>query len=212
MKEWSAEDFLRDALAYIHTDSVLYERIQAYLAKQKESPILSHLDAVINRWQGLHDTVDDFSDDPHADRAEYAELLKYLHAYRSIVANTAMTIPTLEAAMADTTRTVYLIVYDDAERQPELVIGDVRAARRFHDISGAWNAHLFGKIRSNSRDDPRYSDNIAIGVAPSPAPAAPPEHVCGLQGFGALGDECPACTYWREKREGKDGVKEVSRG
>jgi hypothetical protein len=50
------------------------------------------------------------------------------------------------------------------------------------------------------------------GVAPSPAPAAPPEHVCGLQGFGALGDECPACTYWREKREGKDGVKEVSRG
>jgi hypothetical protein len=74
-------------------------------------------------------------------------------------------IPTLEAAMDDTTRTVYLIVYDDAERQPELVIGDVRAARRFHDISGAWNAHLFGKIRSNSRDDPRYSDNIALGVS-----------------------------------------------
>lgn len=26
------------------------------------------------------------------------------------------------------------------------------------------------------------------------------EHVCGLQGFGGLGDECPACTAWAKER------------
>lgn len=33
---------------------------------------------------------------------------------------------------------------------------------------------------------------IAAG-SPDAAPVEPPKHVCGLQGFGALGDVCPAC-------------------
>ncbi len=33
------------------------------------------------------------------------------------------------------------------------------------------------------------------------APAARLEHVCGLQGFGALGDECPACIPEGAARE-----------
>jgi hypothetical protein len=30
-----------------------------------------------------------------------------------------------------------------------------------------------------------------------------PEHVCGLQGFGALGDSCPACALNRRRYEEK---------
>lgn len=77
-------------------------------------------------------------------------------------------VPTREAAMADTSRTVYMIVFDDHDRPPEVVIGDVRAAYRFNQVSAAWNAHLFGKLRSNSRDDPRYADNITPGVKVCP--------------------------------------------
>ncbi len=74
---------------------------------------------------------------------------------------------TREAAMADTSRTVYMIVFDDADRKPEIVIGDLRAAYRFKEVSVSWNAHLFGKLASNCRDDPRYADNIPHGVSES---------------------------------------------
>lgn len=27
-----------------------------------------------------------------------------------------------------------------------------------------------------------------------------PDHVCGLSGFGAPGDTCPACEWWARRR------------
>ena len=50
---------------------------------------------------------------------------------------------------------VYLIRYDDRSREDELFAecGAKRAAfERYKQISGNWNAHLFVKIDSNSRD------------------------------------------------------------
>jgi hypothetical protein len=77
-----------------------------------------------------------------------------------------------EEAMADTDRTVFMVVFDDADRSPEIVIGAKRARYRFHMVSQSWNAHLFGKIASNSRDDPHYADNIELAAAPSELPVA----------------------------------------
>jgi hypothetical protein len=48
---------------------------------------LADLDAVIARWQGLHDTADEFSDEPDMDRSEFAVTLKHLRAYRALLAN-----------------------------------------------------------------------------------------------------------------------------
>src|SRR5688572_27059996 len=49
----------------------------------------------------------------------------------------------------------YLIQYDDASRANELFAGcgaKAAAMRRYAQISENWNAHLFVKIGSNSRD------------------------------------------------------------
>ncbi len=46
----------------------------------------------------------------------------------------------------------HLIVFDDADRKPELFIGRAAALARYERISVSWNAHLFVKINSNSRD------------------------------------------------------------
>ena len=35
---------------------------------------------------------------------------------------------------------------------------------------------------------------LVLTAEPASAPETSPEHVCGLQGFGALGDVCPACS------------------
>lgn len=77
-----------------------------------------------------------------------------------------------DAAITDTSKTVYLIVFDDTERPPEMVVGDLRARHVFGERSQSWNAHLFGKIKSNSRDDERYSDNIVL-AASAPSAQAP---------------------------------------
>lgn len=55
-----------------------------------------------------------------------------------------------EAAPSD--EVPYLIVFDDQERKPEMAIGRQRADIRFEQISASWNAHLYVKIASNSRD------------------------------------------------------------
>lgn len=49
----------------------------------------------------------------------------------------------------------WLIFYDDADRSPELFVGECAkegAHARYKQISGSWNAHLFAKVDSNSLD------------------------------------------------------------
>jgi len=49
----------------------------------------------------------------------------------------------------------FLIFYDDQERRPEVFSGhgaEEAARRRFEQISGQWNAHLFERVAVNSRD------------------------------------------------------------
>lgn len=55
-------------------------------------------------------------------------------------------------ALADQDEVPYMIVFDDADRQPEILIGAARARYRYQQISGGWNAHLYAKINSNSLD------------------------------------------------------------
>lgn len=58
-------------------------------------------------------------------------------------------------------------MFDDQDREDELIIGDWRAAIRFKQISAAWNGRLFVQIAVNSRDD--KSPCYAAPVAPSGA-------------------------------------------
>jgi hypothetical protein len=59
----------------------------------------------------------------------------------------------------------YFIVFDDQDRKPELVIGAERAVIRFKQVSASWNAHLYVKVASNSRDCPY--PNAAIKADPA---------------------------------------------
>ncbi len=58
-------------------------------------------------------------------------------------------------------RAVYLIYFDDQDVKPKIVIGEAAAMAVFKRVSMNWNAHLFGKLKSNSRDDRYYEANIA---------------------------------------------------
>lgn len=61
---------------------------------------------------------------------------------------------------------IYLIFFDDQDVRPEIITSGAAARERFRRVSDQWNAHLFVKVQSNTRDDPAYSRN-----APQP-PAA----------------------------------------
>lgn len=76
--------------------------------------------------------------------------------------------PDLAAAMADTDQVPYLIVFDDAARANETVIGGTRANYRFKEISASWNAHLFAKIASSSLDGRYASHNYAALAQQAP--------------------------------------------
>jgi len=58
-------------------------------------------------------------------------------------------------------RVPYMIVFDDADRPPELIIGKASAEIYYRRVSLSWNAHLFVKIASNSRDEKRPSAQLA---------------------------------------------------
>lgn len=58
----------------------------------------------------------------------------------------------------------YLIYFDDKEKEPIVIIGYTNAMKTFEQISQSWNAHLFVKIASNSRDDPYSNSNIIIDL------------------------------------------------
>ncbi|MDU8350940.1 hypothetical protein RYA05_03410 [Pseudomonas syringae pv. actinidiae] len=47
---------------------------------------------------------------------------------------------------------MYAIIFDDQDVRHETVIGAKVARQRYQDISMNWNAHLFVKLDSNSRD------------------------------------------------------------
>lgn len=66
----------------------------------------------------------------------------------------------------------YLIQYDDPSQSPELFVGHGAhdaAHHRYAQISDSWNAHLFAKIASNSRDCtvPNYATTLARQLAKS---------------------------------------------
>jgi hypothetical protein len=48
----------------------------------------------------------------------------------------------------------YLIMFDDADRKPEIYLGRKAAMCRYEQISVSWNAHLYVKVDSNSADCP----------------------------------------------------------
>lgn len=57
----------------------------------------------------------------------------------------------------------YLIQFDDADRRPEVWTDRAAAHHRYREISVSWNAHLFVKIDSNSRDALKNSPNHPSG-------------------------------------------------
>jgi hypothetical protein len=65
----------------------------------------------------------------------------------------------LAEALADPDQVPYLIVFDDHDRPNESLRGRKRARLRYKQISGGWNAHLFVKIDSNSKDCRQPSDS-----------------------------------------------------
>lgn len=70
-------------------------------------------------------------------------------------------------------RAVFLIHYDDQDMRPETWTGEAAGRARFKAISTSWNAHLFVKVASNSRDDYRANNNAPM-LAAAPQPAAQP--------------------------------------
>jgi hypothetical protein len=61
-----------------------------------------------------------------------------------------------------TNQPLYLIKFDDTEVSDETMFGAETANKRFEQISGNWNAHLFVKVASNSRDDTCSGSNARL--------------------------------------------------
>ncbi len=73
---------------------------------------------------------------------------------------------TERAATQPAGEALYAVIYDDADMRPAIVIGEEAARATFKRIGGhGYNAHLFVKLESNSRDDPHYNANLT-----TPAP------------------------------------------
>ena len=100
---------------------------------------------------------------------------------------------------------IWAIVFDDTERRHEIVQGERAARARFKQISDNWNAHLFVKIASNSRDDRHANDNARLGppgrgMVPmdwQPIETAPKDGAAFLAWWPHL--ESPRITYWAKK-------------
>ena len=73
------------------------------------------------------------------------------------------------AAPADT-EPAYIIWFDDASVAPEVFAGHGAtdaAHKRYEQISARWNAHLFAKVNSNSRDANERSAESAASAEPA---------------------------------------------
>lgn len=69
-------------------------------------------------------------------------------------------------------RAIFLIHYDDQDQRPEIWTGEAAGRARFKTVGMSWNAHLFVKVASNSRDD-IYADSNAPMLDDIAQPAPP---------------------------------------
>lgn len=83
----------------------------------------------------------------------------------------------------------YIIKYDDADQEDEQFVGAgarEAALKRFDMISLNWNAHLYVKLKSNSRDCEVPDASFVIGVDAD-------GWACAR--CGDFTDVCPKCAY-----------------
>ena len=77
----------------------------------------------------------------------------YLRGHQEWIERMQAAIKALSAApAAQETATHWAIIFDDYDRRPEIFTDESAARHRYKEISYSWNAHLFVKIDSNSRD------------------------------------------------------------
>lgn len=74
-------------------------------------------------------------------------------------------------------RAIFLIHYDDQDQRPEIWTGEAAGRARFKAVGQSWNAHLFVKVASNSRDDMHANDNAPMLNAAIAQPVQP-DHWC----------------------------------
>jgi hypothetical protein len=115
------------------------------------------------------------ADVPSAYRAEIVG--HFCNAVNKQIAAAACT-----PAPAADERAIFLIQYDDYDRRPEIVQGETGARERFRQISAQWNAHLFVKVESNTRDDRFYDCNAALYIGSRGTRAWPKERCVGRIG------------------------------
>lgn len=84
----------------------------------------------------------------------------------------------LLATKSSASDAVFLIYFDDADVRPQIVHGQGGAEAMFERVSMQWNAHLFVKVRSNTRDDPSYHANVQLAesVQAQQAPSKGAQH------------------------------------
>jgi hypothetical protein len=97
----------------------------------------------------------------------------------------------------------FLVYFDDYERRPEVIIGEAAARERFRQVSASWNAHLFVKVASNTRDD-TYAKANAVLASPPPPTQAPSQEalttcMCRWSADGQkLVSQCTLHEAWRD--------------
>lgn len=97
----------------------------------------------------------------------------------------------LHAALAkQATGGAWLILFDDYDRRPEIYTDEAAARYRYKQISISWNAHLFVKVDSNTRDAYVPEPNAAGRYPGTGGGVAPHDGIpgtggdCGAPGVG----------------------------
>lgn len=98
-----------------------------------------------------------------------------------------------------TNQPLYLIKFDDTEVPDETMFGAEIANKRFEQISGNWNAHLFVKVASNSRDDACSGSNAKLA---SDYDALAAQRDEGLAREAELQSEVQRLAFERQPLEG----------
>lgn len=84
--------------------------------------------------------------------------------------------PALAKTEQDLSNVPFAIIFDDHDVRHEIVVGEAGARARFARISDNWNAHLFVKVQSNTRDDSYHAKNARIcGSTSETSEAAHPD-------------------------------------
>lgn len=92
---------------------------------------------------------------------------------------------------------VYLIFFDDQDRKPIILTDKDAALKTYEKISMNWNAHLFAKVDSNSRDAYEHHP-VKVEAAPIPegyvlVPKEPTEKMiqAGMRQFNSSAPQMP---------------------